>query len=303
MSYGSPEWRRWVHDENEAEPFFREAVEKGINFFDTADYYSLGRSEEITGKFVKKYLRRSNAVIATKVGLAMGDSPNASGLSRKHIIENIDGSLKRLGTDYIDLYQIHRLDRSTPMEEILQALDHLVRAGKVLYLGASSMWSWEFMKMLGLQDHNVLARFISMQNHYNLLYREEEREMLPLCSKEGVGVIPWSPLARGLLARAAQGEGTTRKTSDAYAKELYGAPHEDAVLKALTKVSTILGRPPAQVALAWLLSKAVVTAPIIGATRVPHINDAVESLSLKLDSEMIGTLEKQSAPRTPAGID
>jgi aryl-alcohol dehydrogenase-like predicted oxidoreductase len=303
MSYGSPEWRPWVLGESEAEPFFREAVDKGINFFDTADYYSLGHSEEITGKFVKKYLRRSDAVIATKVGLAMGNSPNARGLSRKHIIESIDGSLKRLGTDYIDLYQIHRLDRSAPTEEILHALDFVVRAGKVLYLGASSMWSWEFMKMLGLQDQHGLVRFISMQNHYNLLYREEEREMLPLCSKEGVGVIPWSPLARGLLGRAAEGEGTTRKTSDDYAKEIYGAPHEGAVLKALAKVSAALGRPPAQVALAWLSSKAVVTAPIIGATRLSHIGDAVESLSLSLDPEIIDILEKQSAPRRPAGID
>jgi len=303
MSYGSSDWRPWVLDERQAQPFFKRAIEAGINFFDTADFYSAGRSEEITGKQLKALARREDVVIATKVGLQMGPGANSKGLSRKHIMEAIDASLKRLGMDYVDLYQIHRLDRSTPMEEIAEALDRVVTAGKVLYLGASSMWAWEFMKLSGIQTRQGHASFVSMQNHYNLLYREEEREMLPLCRAEGIGVIPWSPLARGLLTRPQGDQSTVRIGSDKYTPTLYGAPHEAAVLDALESVAGKLKRPMAQVALAWLLSKPGVTAPIIGATKLAQLEDAIEALSLKLDAETTSKLEGAYVPRAPAGIE
>jgi 1-deoxyxylulose-5-phosphate synthase len=302
MSYGSPSWRPWVLDREGARPFFQRALEAGITTFDTADFYSAGQSEVVTGQLLNEMARRDEVVIATKVGLEMKPSPNGRGLSRKHISEGIDASLRRLGTDYVDLYQIHRLDRGTPMEEICAALDSALRAGKVLYLGASSMWAWEFMKLLGLQRALGLARFISMQNHYNLLYREEEREMIPLCISEGIGVIPWSPLARGLLTRPLGQPSTARSKSDEYASKLYGAAHEAAVLTALEAAAGSLGKPMAQVALAWLLSRPGVTAPIIGATKLAQLDDAIAAVEITLPDEVINTVEAPYAPRHPAGI-
>jgi aryl-alcohol dehydrogenase-like predicted oxidoreductase len=301
MSFGDPAWRPWVLDEDDARPIFRAAVEAGVTFFDTADFYSLGRSEEITGRMLRDLMKRDDAVIATKVGLRMGQGANAAGLSRKHIIEGAEGSLRRLKVDHIDLYQIHRLDRETPPEEILAALDHLVTSGKVLYLGASSMWAWEFMRLLGLQDRLGLSRFVSMQNHYNLLYREEEREMLPLCREEGVGVIPWSPLARGLLARGQPQ--TVRAASDPYANDLYGAAHEPDVIAEADTVALRHGRTRAQVALAWLLSRPGVTAPIVGATRLAHLEQAIAALDVTLGADDLATLEAPYRSRLTAGID
>lgn len=302
MSYGTPKWRPWVLDEKTAKPFFRRALDAGINFFDTADIYSLGVSEEVTGKHLNAMARREDVVIATKVGLKMSDGPNGGGLSRKHILESIDASLKRLKTDYVDLYQIHRLDRSTPMEEIAEALDEVVRAGKALYIGASSMWAWEFAKLLGIQERNGFARFASMQNHYNLLYREEEREMMPLCQAEGVGVIPWSPLARGRLTKPENAKATAREGSDEFQSRLYGVAQERRIVKRVRKAAEKLGVPQAQVALAWHLHKPWVTAPIVGATRLEQLEDAIAAASLKLDPRTVESLERDYAPRPPAGI-
>ena len=303
MSYGSSKWRPWVLDEADAKPFFARAIEAGVNFFDTADFYSLGASEEVTGRHLKAMARRDEMVIATKVGLKMSEAANARGLSRKHITESIDASLKRLQTDYVDLYQIHRLDRSTPMEEVCEALDDVVRSGKALYIGASSMWGWEFMKLLDLQEREGLARFVSMQNHYNLLYREEEREMMPLCEAEGIGVIPWSPLARGLLTRPAGASETTRAGSDTFTPRLYGDPQERRIISQVEKAAQRLGKPQAQVALAWHFHKPWVTAPIIGATRLEQLEDALAALSLKLDDRIIAGLEKDYRPRPVAGLE
>ena len=302
MSYGSPEWRPWVLDEAAARPFFARALEAGINFFDTADFYSLGASETVTGRHLNAMARRDDVVIATKVGLPMSEAPNAKGLSRKHIAQSIDNSLKRLKTDYVDLYQIHRLDRETPIEEICEALDDVVRAGKALYIGASSMWAWELMKLLGLQEREGLSRFVSMQNHYNLLYREEEREMMPLCQAEGLGVIPWSPLARGVLVRP-PGKASTRAGSDAYVPRLYGEAHEQRIIGRLAKAARRLGKPQAQVALAWHFSKPWVTAPIVGATRIEQLDDAIAATSLTLDARTVADLEKDYRPRPVAGLD
>lgn len=302
MSYGSSSWRPWVLDEDAARPFFKRALEAGINVFDTADYYSSGQSEVVTGRLLKEMAPRDEVVIATKVGLEMKPHPNGGGLSRKHILEGIDASLKRLGTDYVDLYQIHRLDRDTPMEEICAALDAAVTAGKVLYLGASSMWAWEFMKLLGIQQELGLARFVSMQNHYNLLYREEEREMMPLCVSEGIGVIPWSPLARGVLTRPLAAEATTRSGSDQYTPTLYGASHDAEIIRALETMAREEGRPMAQVALAWLLSRPGVTAPIIGATKLAQLDDPIAALDLRLDEDSLRRLDAPYLPRTVAGI-
>jgi aryl-alcohol dehydrogenase-like predicted oxidoreductase len=302
MSYGSSSWRPWVLDEDGARPFFKRALEAGINVFDTADYYSSGQSEIVTGRLLKEMAPRDEVVIATKVGLEMKPLPNGRGLSRKHILEGIEASLKRLGTDYVDLYQIHRLDRDTPMEEICAALDAAVTAGKVLYLGASSMWAWEFMKLLEIQRALGFARFVSMQNHYNLLYREEEREMVPLCIAEGIGIIPWSPLARGVLTRPLAAQATTRSGSDQYTPTLYGAAHDAEIIRTLESVARECGRPMAQVALAWLLSRPGVTAPIIGATKPAQLDDAIAALDLGLDEESVGQLEASYAPRTVAGI-
>lgn len=314
MTYGSPKWRDWVLDEEAARPFFRQAIEAGINFFDTADVYSLGVSEEVTGRLLSELAPRDQLVIATKVCSPMGKGPNERGLSRKHIMQAIDASLKRLGTDYVDLYQIHRFDYDTPMEETIEALNDVVKAGKALYIGASSMHAWQFMKMLGLQRAGALASFVSMQPHYNLLYREEEREMFPLCQSEGIGVIPWSPLARGFLAgnrkagdnprtpgaTPANAE-TTRAGTDDFAHQLYYRPQDFEIVDRVSEIATRIGRPNAQVALAWMLSKPVVTAPIIGATKPHHLSDAVAALSLKLDEADIRRLEEPYRPKRVMG--
>src|SRR5580692_610440 len=268
MTYGSKRWREWVLEEEEGRPFIRRALELGINFFDSADMYSLGVSEEILGRALKDFGGgRDRVVIATKLFNPMGDDPNQKGLSRKHIMHAIDDSLRRLGTSYVDLYQIHRLDYETPIEETLEALDDVVKEGKALYIGASSMFAWQFAKMLYKADEMGLTRFATMQNHYNLIYREEEREMLPLCREEGIGVIPWSPLARGRLTRPWQGESTKRLETDQFGKSMYSKT-EEADRKVIDRVVEIAGKrgvPPAQVALAWMLGKSVITAPIVGA--------------------------------------
>lgn len=302
MSYGTPKWRPWVLDERAAKPFFKRALDAGINFFDTADMYSVGVSEEVTGKHLGAMARREDVVIATKVGLKMSEDPNARGLSRKHILQSIDASLRRLKTDYVDLYQIHRLDRSTPIEEICEALDDVVRSGKALYIGASSMWAWEFATLLAFQEREGFARFVSMQNHYNLLYREEEREMMPLCQAEGVGVIPWSPLARGRLTKAEKAKSTTRAENDDFTVELYGLPQDRKIVGRVRKVAERLGVSQAQVALAWHLHKPWVTAPIVGATRVEQLDDAIAAVSLKFDKRDVEAVERDYRPRAVAGI-
>ena len=304
MTYGSKKWRDWVLDEDESRPFFRRALEAGINFFDTADMYSDGASEEVTGRALKDLVARDRVVIATKVFNPMGDDPNQRGLSRKHIHHAIDASLRRLGTDYVDLYQIHRFDYDTPIEETLDALDDVVRAGKVLYIGASSMHAFQFARMLAASDARGLARFVSMQNHYNLMYREEEREMLPLCREEGIGVIPWSPLARGFLAgnRRAQDFGeTTRAKTDAYAQEMYYQPSDFAVVDRVTEIASRRGIPNAQTALAWILQQPGVTAPIIGASKMKHLDDALAALDVKLEPAELKALEEPYQPHRVLG--
>ena len=297
MSYGTPEWRDWVLDEAASRPFVQRALELGINFFDTADMYSQGVSEEITGRALKDFARRDEVVVATKVFSPMGEGPNQRGLSRKHIFDACDASLKRLGTDYIDLYQIHRFDPDTPIEETLSALNDLVQSGRVRYLGASSMFAYQFAQMLYTSDLNGFHRFVSMQNHYNLIYREEEREMLPLCESEGVGVIPWSPLARGRLTRRPSEYGaTTRGKSDGMAKDWYDQKGDDAVADAVVSLAEERGDAPAQVALAWLLHQSAVTAPIIGATKMQHLEDAARGTELTLSD---GELERLEAPYRP----
>jgi aryl-alcohol dehydrogenase-like predicted oxidoreductase len=305
MTYGSKKWREWVLEEDEARPFFRRAVELGINFFDSADVYSLGASEEITGRMLKEFGGgRDRTVIATKVFNAMGDDPNQRGLSRKHIMHAIDDSLRRLGTDYIDLYIIHRLDPETPMEEIMQALHDVVRAGKALYLGASSMFAWQFAKMQHIADQHGLTRFVAMQNHYNLIYREEEREMNPYCVAEGVAITPWSPLARGFLAGNRRPEDfgdTLRAKTDEYGKGMYYQPSDFKVVERLTEVAKKRGVPNVQVALAWLLAKPGVTSPIIGATKMPHLDDAVAALNIQLTAEEMKALEEPYQPHPILG--
>jgi aryl-alcohol dehydrogenase (NADP+) len=304
MSYGSKKWRDWVLEETESRPFFRRAVEAGINFFDTADVYSLGVSEEITGRALRELLPRDRAVIATKVFSPMGDDPNQRGLSRKHIHHAIEDSLRRLGTDYIDLYQIHRFDHTTPIEETLRALDDIVRSGKALYIGASSMYAWQFAAMLHASDRYLLSRFVTMQNHYNLIYREEEREMLPLCRAEGIGVIPWSPLARGFLAGNRRKEDfgeTLRARTDAYAHQLYYQDSDFEVVQRLTEVASRRGVPNAQVALAWVLAQSGIAAPIIGATRMRHLDDALAALDLKLDDDETRALAEPYRPHPILG--
>ena len=295
MSYGTSKWRPWVLDEAEAMPFFRRAVEAGINFFDTADMYSLGVSEEVTGKALREFAKLEEIVLATKVRFPMTDGPNMGGLSRKHIVQGCEASLKRLGVDTIDLYQIHRLDRDTPIEETLAALDLLVRQGKVRYIGASSAPAWKFAQALAVSDRNGWARFVAMQNHYNLIYREEEREMNRLCEEEGIAVIPWSPLARGLLAGTRKSlddkEATVRAGDDTFTAILYNEPTDWDVVEAVKKVAGERGVPAAQISLAWLLSKSAVTAPIVGATKMEHLEDAIASVDLELTEEEIQTLE------------
>lgn len=294
MSYGSPDWRPWVLDGEQAAPFFRAAVEAGINFFDTADIYSLGASEEVTGKLLREYAKLDEVVIATKVFFPMSDGSNMRGLSRKHIQQACEASLGRLGIDTIDLYQIHRLDAHTPIEETLEALDLLVRQGKVRAIGASSMYAWELMRALSISDQRGLARFATMQGHYNLVYREEEREMIPLCEFEGLGVIPWSPLARGMLAgtRSQLGDkSTTRSETDGLDQILYDQPSDWDVVEAVKAVAKQRDLKPAQIALAWLLSRPAVTAPIIGATQLGQLEDAIAAVGIELSDDEIAALE------------
>jgi len=301
MTYGTSEWRPWVLDEAASRPFIARALEHGINFFDTADMYSRGVSEQVLGRALKDH-RRDQLVIATKGFYSIADGPNTAGLSRKHLFDAIDGSLRRLGTDYVDLYQIHRFDYDTPIEETLEALHDIVKSGKARYIGASSMFAWQFMKMLAVSDAHGWTRFVSMQNHYNLVYREEEREMLPLCRDEGIGVIPWSPLARGFLAgnrrREDRGE-TIRARTDDYARELYYADTDFTIAERVVEIAGRRGVKPTQIALAWLLAKPGVTAPIIGASKLPHLDDAVAALAIHLDAEETAFLE---APYQPHAI-
>ena len=313
MSYGDPEragpdgskrWP-WALREDESRPFFKRALEVGINFFDTANVYSAGASEEVTGRALKEFARREDIVLATKVHGAMSAGPNGQGLSRKAIFQELDASLRRLGTDYVDLYQIHRWDYATPIEETLEALHDVVRAGKVRYLGASSMYAWQFSKALYLAERHGWTRFVSMQNHYNLLYREEEREMNALCVDQGVGLIPWSPLARGRLARGPSSSGSTsRSQTDRFGKLLYGSSEaaDGRVLERLDAMAKARGVPHAQIALAWLLRRKGVAAPIIGATKMQHLDDAVGALSVKLSDEEATRLEELYVPRAVAGF-
>ena len=303
MSYGSPQWRDWVLSEEDGRPFIQRALEMGINFFDTADMYSRGVSEEVLGRALADFTRREEVVVATKVFFPMSDGPNDRGLSRKHITESIDASLRRLRMDYVDLYQIHRWDSATPIEETLSALNDLVRAGKVRYLGASSMYAWQFAKALYLADLHGWTRFSSMQNHYNLVYREEEREMLPLCRAEGIGVIPWSPLARGFLAgKRRRGEEDTRRGKvDSFAHDLYYQPEDFEVVERVVALAEKRGVKPAQIALAWLLHQPGLTAPIVGATRMEHLEDAVAALEIRLDEEERKELEMPYRPHPVLG--
>jgi aryl-alcohol dehydrogenase-like predicted oxidoreductase len=307
MSYGDPGWRPWVLDEPASLPFFRAAVESGINFFDTADMYSLGVSEEVTGRALRQFAKLEECVVATKVFNPMSPGPNMSGLSRKHIQQGCEASLRRLRMETIDLYYLHRFDPHTPLEETLEALDLLVRQGKVRYLGASSTAAWRFAKALGISAQRELARFVAMQNHYNLIYREEEREMVPLCQEEGIAIVPWSPLARGLLAgtrkRADDAQSTRRAETDQYARNLYDHPADWDVVEATRRVAARRGAAPAQVALAWLLARPGVTAPIIGATKLEHLTTAIDAVNFQLTSEDLHELESPYQPHAVRGFE
>jgi len=306
MSYGDPSWRPWILDEVAAEPLFRGALEAGINFFDTADMYSNGASEVVTGRWLKSMARRDDVVIATKVFYAMGPgnatpsgagSANRSGLGRKHLLAACDASLRRLGTDYIDLYQIHRFDPITPIGETLEALNDLVRAGKVRYIGASSGWAWRMMQALSISERHGWAKFVSMQNHYNALYREEEREMMPFCREMGIGVIPWSPLARGLLTRprpagtSVRTPDTARSASDQYSLDIYEGTAQWDVVDAVAAVARARGSGMAEVGLAWLLARPGLTAPIIGATKLSHLESAIRAVDLTLSAEETAAID------------
>ena len=311
MSYGvapagplRPGSHDWVLNEEQSQPFFKQALDLGINFFDTANVYSVGSSEELLGRFLKANSKRENIVIATKLNGVMRDDPNGKGLSRKEIFFELDASLKRLGTDYVDLYQIHRWDYETPIEETIEALHDVVKAGKVRYIGASSMHAWQFAKALYVADLHGWTRFVSMQNFYNLLYREEEREMMGLCDAEGIGVIPWSPLARGRLTRAWQSEVTNRSETDQFSKVIFSKT-EEADRKVVDRVGELAERraiPRATLSLAWMLSKPVVTAPIVGATKPNHLDDAVAALAVKLSAEEIAALEEPYVPHPVVGF-
>jgi 1-deoxyxylulose-5-phosphate synthase len=305
MSYGSSKWREWILNEAESIPFFRQAIDAGINFFDTADMYSAGASEEVTGRALKKLgVRREQVVIATKVYNPMGDTPNERGTSKKHIRHAIDSSLQRLGIDYVDLYQIHRYDSTTPMEETLEALTDVINQGKALYIGASSMYAWQFARFLYLADQHGYARFVTMQNHYNLIYREEEREMNPLCRAEGVGLIPWSPLARGFLAgnRRPEDKGeTVRAKTDEYAHGLYYQSGDFQVVERVSEIAKKRQVTNAQVALAWIIQQPGVTAPIIGATKPHHIDDAMKALEIKLEGQELKALTDPYQPHPILG--
>jgi 1-deoxyxylulose-5-phosphate synthase len=305
MSYGEPGSGNhpWSLGLDDARPFFRHAIESGINTFDTANVYSHGSSEEITGKLLKEFASRDDVIIATKVHGHMSDGPNGSGLSRGAIFTQVDASLRRLGVDYIDLYQIHRRDHEVPIEETMEALHDLVRSGKVRYLGASSMWTWEFAEMQHAADRNGWTRFVSMQDQYNLLMREEEREMHPYCEDQGVGVIPWSPLARGRLTRD-WGAVTARTETDAFGNRLYRQAEEDdrKIVESVSAIAVERGVSPAQIALAWMLGKPAVTGPIVGATKVHHLSDAVAAADLELSDEEMRRLEEHYIPHAPEGI-
>jgi len=306
MTYGVPERgnHAWTLEEEQSRPLIRKALDLGIKFFDTANSYSDGTSEEIVGRALKDFARRDEVVIATKVYFSSNPGPNVRGLSRKAIFSAIDASLQRLGTDHVDLYQIHRWDYTTPIEETLEALHDVVKAGKALYLGASSMYAWQFSKALHLARQHGWTRFVTMQNHYNLLYREEEREMMPLCADEGIGVLPWSPLARGRLTRP-WGEQTGRTLTDRYGSSLYAASEESdrKVVEVVAAIAAARSVPPAQVAMAWLASKPYITAPIVGASSARHLDDAVAALSLELDEAEIKQLEAPYEPLAIVGQD
>jgi aryl-alcohol dehydrogenase-like predicted oxidoreductase len=305
MTFGSPDWAPWVLDEAASTPIIERALDLGINFFDLADMYSAGESEVVTGRVLNRLRARHRLVIGTKLYNPMSDDPNDRGLGRKHIFEAVDASLKRLGTDYIDLYQVHRFDYSTPLEETLDALDDVVRAGKVRYLGASSMHAWQFMKAIGLQRRHGWAQFVAMQPHYNLIYREEEREMLPLCLSEGIGVTPWSPLARGLLAGRSVSDmtSTRRAETDRTARALYEATkaQDDAVIEAVRAVAERHGRPMAQIAYAWVASRPAVTAPIVGISKLGQFDDAVAALDIALSEDDVAAMTAPYRPKAVAG--
>jgi len=303
LTYGTPKWRPWVLDEVDSRPFFRKALDLGVNFFDTADMYSMGVSEEVTGRALREMANMEEIVLATKVHFPMGDGPNMGGISRKHVVQACEASLRRLGVETIDLYQIHRFKSSVPIEETLGALDHLVSQGKVRHIGASSGYAWQMARAISVSERQGWARFISMQNHYNLVYREEEREMIPLCIEEGIGVIPWSPLARGRLARTtpSPSSGTTRADTDNYAVDLYDSPSDLLVVEAVRKVASALGVAPSEVALAWLLQRPGVTAPIVGATKIEHLESAVRSLDVSLTDEQVHSLEEPYLPHAVKG--
>jgi len=304
MTYGTSQWRPWVLDEAESRPFIERALEHGINFFDTADMYSRGTSEEVVGRALRDFARRDQVVIATKAFYPLGDGPNDRGLSRKHLFDAIDASLRRLGVDHVDLYQIHRFDPHTPIEETLSALHDIVKAGKARYIGASSMSAWQFAKMLYAADAHGWTRFVSMQNHYNLVYREEEREMIPLCREEGIGVIPWSPLARGFLAgnrrREDRGD-TARAKSDDFAHELYYSDADFAIADRVVELARRRGAQPAQIALAWLLAQPGVTAPIVGASRLSQLDELIEASTLRLSPDELGFVEERYEPHPVLG--
>jgi aryl-alcohol dehydrogenase (NADP+) len=307
MTYGSSKWRAWVLDEEASRPFIRRALEHGITFFDTADMYSRGESERVLGRALKDFAKRDQVVVASKAFYpATGDGPNDRGLSRKHLMHAIDGTLERLGTDYVDLYQIHRFDPDTPIEETIEALHDIVKAGKARYVGASSMYAWQFAAMLHTADAHGWTRFAAMQNHYNLIYREEEREMMPLCRAEGIGVIPWSPLARGFLAgnrtQADKADGgTTRAKTDDFAHQMYYTDADFTVAERAAAVAKQRGVSPAQIALAWLLAKPGVTAPIVGASKAAHLEEAVAALTIRLDGDEMKSLEEPYRPHVVLG--
>jgi aryl-alcohol dehydrogenase (NADP+) len=306
MTYGSKQWRPWILEEEEARPFIRQALEAGINYFDTADMYSVGKSEEVLGHALKDFgPGRDRLIIATKTYQPMSDDPNDRGLSRKHIMHSIDNSLRRLGTDYVDLYQIHRFDYSTPVEETLRALDDIVRAGKALYIGASAMYAWQFMKLLATSDRLGLVRFCTMQNYYNVIYREEEREMLPLCRAEGIAITPFSPLARGFVVGNRRSEDygdTVRAKTDEFSRRQYYRPEDFAIVDRVTEVARKRGITNAQVALAWVLQQPGITAPIIGASKKHHIEEAVKAMAVKLDTDEVKYLSELYKPRTVLAI-
>jgi len=305
MSYGSKQWRGWVLEEEEAKPFVKRALDAGINFFDTADVYSTGESERITGNLLKSLgIRRENVIVATKVHGQMSDDINDKGLSRKHILDSIDKSLQRLQMDYVDLYQIHRWDYETPIEETMEALNDVVRAGKARYIGASSMFAWQFAKSLHVCETNGWTKFVSMQDHYNLVYREEEREMIPLCIDQGIGLIPWSPMARGFFAgnrKPGGGGETERANSDPFAKGLYFRDEDFTVADRAQDVAKERGATGSQIALAWILNKPHVTAPIIGATKMEHLDQAIAALDIKLSEDEIKQLEEPYKPHPVLG--